>query len=204
MPSFYELAESVMFAESDSTMAFVKKDDRLEFIGKGRSAIVFKIKSTSKVLKVFHPSFSDLAKEEAQIYETLQGVSYYPTLYESGPNYLVIDYIQGYTLSECLSKGIKIVKGYVDEIDRALKVAREKGLNPSDIHLKNILLTADDKIVLIDVARFRQDKNCTQWDDLKKAFYAYYSRPIFPKKIPAPLQNLIAVCYRKKLLPALF
>ena len=82
------------------------KHEDLEFIGAGRSAFVFKIKATEKVIKVFFPPFTAVAKEEARIYRKLQGIDYFPSLYEAGENYLVIDYLSGNTFFDCLSKGI--------------------------------------------------------------------------------------------------
>lgn len=79
----------------------------------------------------------------------------------------------------------------------AIAWARKRGLNPSDIHLRNILLT-DSGVKLIDVARFLQDKSCRQWEDLKKAYYEKYLLPAFPKKIPERILNYIAAKYHKK------
>jgi predicted Ser/Thr protein kinase len=199
--SFSDLAQSVIYENRGSRIILNDKDQQLELIGEGRSAFAFKIKSTNKVLKVFFPSFHSLAKEEAEIYEILSDIPFYPKLYESGINYLVIDYIEGDTLFNCLRKGIKITQRNIDEIDYALMMARKRGLNPSDIHLRNIFLTPDGRIKLIDVARFRQNKKCTQWDDLKKAYARLYKNKLIPKKIPASFLNTIAYFYKKKLLP---
>ena len=79
----------------------------------------------------------------------------------------------------------------------ALHLARQEGLNPSDIHLRNLFLTLDKKVKIIDVARFRQVKNCIKWRDLKYAFYHYYKKRFFPKKIPAFILNIIAILYKK-------
>ncbi|RXT13705.1 protein kinase family protein [Ammoniphilus sp. CFH 90114] len=179
------------------------RDPSLQLIGEGRSAFVYRIQSTDKVVKIFFPSFTHLAKEEASIYQVLQGVRYYPELHETGPNYLVIDYIEGHTLFECLTKGIEITDKHTTEVDKALRLARAKGLNPSDIHLRNIMITTNDQIKLIDVARFRQSKECTQWDDLKVAFNRFYRLRFFPKKIPAFILNLIAALYKRNLLQTL-
>lgn len=175
-------------------------DPSLTLVGVGRSAYVFKLPQTNKAMKVFFPKFIHLTKEESEIYKILQHISYYPTIYEVGPNYLVIDYIEGSTLFECLTKGIHLSNEIVKEIDKALQLARQEGLNPSDIHLRNILLTPDKKVKIIDVARFRQTKDCMKWRDLKYAFYHYYKKRYFPKKIPAFVLNSIAALYKKELI----
>jgi predicted Ser/Thr protein kinase len=203
LKSFSELADSVKYSVKGSRVLLNDKDQSLETIGMGRSAFAFKIKSTDKVIKVFFPQYVHIAREEAEIYNILQGVPYYPALYESGKNYLVIDYIEGHTFFSCLEKGMPITTEHINEVDEALKLARKKGLNPSDVHLRNIFITTEGCVKMIDVARFRQSKTCRQWNDLKAAFYKIYARDLFPKKIPTFLLNLIALLYKKKLLPRL-
>jgi predicted Ser/Thr protein kinase len=201
--SFSELVESVKFSIRSSKVLLNDHDPNLELVGTGRSAFVFKIKYTDKVIKVFFPPFTKIASEEAEIYKVLEDIPFYPNLYDSGYNYLVIDYIEGNTLFNCLEKGYPITNENIREIDEALNLAIKKGLNPSDVHLRNIILTPEGSIRMIDVARFRQTKNCTQWEELKTAFHKLYNRRIFPKKIPTLLLNFIALLYKRKLLPSL-
>lgn len=197
---FQELAVSVKITSKKNKPKLLEYDPSLTLIGTGRSAYVFRISQTNKAMKVFFPKYTHIAREEAEIYKRLQHISYYPSLYETGVNYLVIDYIEGYTLFECLTKGIYISDEVVKEIDRAIQLARQEGLNPSDIHLRNLFLTRNKKVKLIDVARFRQTKDCNKWGDLKYAFYHYYKKRYFPKKIPSFILNIIAMLYKKELL----
>lgn len=199
MKLYHQLADSVKFSRSLNWTTLLEKDDRLEFIGAGRSAFAFRIKETNLVLKVFFPEFKRIAREEAETYRALPDHPYYPSLYGSGDNYIVIDYVQGLTLFDCLAQGVPINEETIGQIDEALKLARESGLNPSDIHLRNIILTKDGRIKIIDVARFKQTKNCTQWDDLKHAFYKFYRKRYFPKKIPVLIMNTIAALYKKRI-----
>ncbi|MEH7125471.1 protein kinase family protein [Bacillus sp. JJ1773] len=194
---FTNLAESVKMISTHNEQKLLDYDKSLTLIGKGRSAYVFRIQQSTKAIKVFFPDYTHLAKEEGEIYKSIQHIRYFPTLYEAGPNYLVIDYIDGHTIFECLTKGIPIFEEKVKEIDAALQLAREQGLNPSDIHLRNIIITSNNEIKIIDVARFRQSKLCTQWADLKEAFYRFYNKRYLPKKIPDFLLNGIAFIYKK-------
>jgi predicted Ser/Thr protein kinase len=203
MNQYEHLANSVIYSIRGSKAALVHKDSSLKLIGEGRSAFAFLIKGTDLVIKVFFPQFENIAAEEAGIYKQLTGNPFFPSLHEYGRNYLVMDYVRGKTLYQRLVNGLPISAGHIEEVDIALKLAREKGLNPSDIHLRNIIITPDDEIKLIDVARFRQTKECTQWEDLKNAFYKYYRHERFPKKMPEPAMNLIAFFYKKGLLPSI-
>jgi predicted Ser/Thr protein kinase len=179
----------------------ISHDDSLILVGTGRSAFVFRIKSSNKAIKIFFPTFSYLAAKEAEIYKTLQNIAYYPSIYETGLNYIVMDYIEGLTLFQCMSHGKIITPAHLKEIDYALSLASDQGLNPSDIHLRNIFITSTNEIRIIDVARFRQKKDCRQWADLKKAYNQFYRKRWFPKKIPATLLNIIAFLYKKGLIP---
>lgn len=203
MIRYGDLANSVVYMMKGSRVVLAEKDDRLRLIGEGRSAFAFRISGTDLVLKVFFPPFERIAAEEAEIYKELKGNPFFPTLYDSGCNYLVIDYVQGTTLFNCLVKGIPIASRHIKEVDDALQLAREKGLNPSDIHLRNIIVTPKGDVRLIDVARFRQTKKCSQWDDLKIAFYKFYKHKRFPKKVPEYAMNLVAFFYKKGLLPSI-
>ncbi|RFU62301.1 protein kinase family protein [Peribacillus saganii] len=198
MKPFLELAQSVKF---DSKGMLLSKDTCLRYIGRGRSAYVFRIGSTYLVMKVFLPERTREAKEEAEIYRILQKHPSYPALHGAGENYLVIDYIKGATMYQCLNSGMEIRDEHVQQVDQALESARRKGLNPSDIHLHNIIIIKNSqKIKVIDVARYRQQKECSQWEDIKKAYVKYYRHRYFPKKIPRFVLDAIAVSYKKNLL----
>ncbi len=199
MNTFQELAKTVIIRKKNRLISY---DDSLILVGTGRSAFVFRIKTTNKAIKVFFPDFIHIAKEEAAIYKALQDITYFPSIYDSGLNYIVMDYIDGQTLFECMTQGKLITSAHINEIDYALSLASNLALNPSDIHLRNIFITSNDEIIIIDVARFRQVKDCRQWDNLKKAYYQAYTRRFFAKKMPAPLLNIVAFLYKKGLLPS--
>lgn len=195
-----EYANSIVFEVKKASIHVMHHHQDLSLIGTGRSACVFKIKDTNRVIKVFPKEFAHIAKEEADIYSMLTDIHYFPTIYETGPNYLTMDYIKGETLFQCVNKGILIGEEHINVVDDILTEVRKRGLNPSDIHLRNIMITPDDQIKMIDVARFKQKKQDTQWEDLKNAYYRFYQHPLFPKSLPAYLLNFIAALYKKKLI----
>lgn len=203
MSEVKRLAESIQYHEEKRFHKLAYKPAELELCGKGRSAYVFLYKKDGKkmALKVFFPSYQHIARKEAAIYEKLSGSSYYPEIYESGDQYILMEYIKGYTFYECLTKGIPIKKQMIEQVDDALEEAREKGLNPSDIHLRNLILTKEGRIRVIDVARFTQTKACHQWDDLKAA-YAYYQKPFSLKKHRVCGLKLLLICIKRTGCPA--
>ncbi|WP_096153945.1 MULTISPECIES: protein kinase family protein [Bacillus] len=197
MKTYEELANSVIYKIYGSTVRLLDKANELELVGKGRSAYAFKIKSTNLVIKVYFPTHREIGKEETTVYTMLKENPFFPTLHAYGENYIVIDYISGQTFFNCLIKGIPIKYKHILEVDMALKLVRGVGLNPSDVHLRNIILTKDGHVKLIDVARFRQRGECSQWEDLKKA-YKLYRRRFIPKQIPTFLLNSVAFIYKKR------
>lgn len=202
MDAYQKLASTVNII--DKTNRLLSYDDSLTLIGTGRSAYVFRIKESNQAIKIFFPEFRHIANEETEIYLKLKGISYFPTIYAFGENYIVMDYIEGRTLFECVNDGVAIKESHVQEIDHALALAAERGLNPSDIHLRNLFITTNDEVKLIDVARFNQTKNCSQWNDLKYVYHRFYSKRMFPKKIPTVILNIFAYFYRKPIITKAF
>ncbi|MCY8035062.1 protein kinase domain-containing protein [Bacillus sonorensis] len=192
-------AEAVIYNTKKRFNKLVKKPAEIELIGKGRSAYVFKLTDQGRemALKVFFPEFRKTAEKEAEIYKKLSDSSYYPDIYETGHSYILMEYIQGHTFYECLNKGIPIQDDMIKEVDRALNDARRRGLNPSDIHLRNLILTPSGQIKVIDVARFLQTKECTQWDDLKTAYQIFYKKNGFPQKLPKLWMEMISFLYKR-------
>ncbi|MCF6410336.1 protein kinase family protein [Pseudalkalibacillus salsuginis] len=178
----------------------VRKPPEFTVIGKGRSAFVFRDERSHHAVKVFFDQFADLAKQEGDIYKKLGDCSYFPNIHEVGPNYIVMEYIEGNTFYECLQKGIPITDEMIKEVDEALDFARSVGLNPSDIHLRNLILTNEGMVKVIDVVRFTQNKKCRQWDDLKRGYHRYYKKS-FLKKIPKSIIELVALYYKKVVVP---
>ncbi|PID15286.1 serine/threonine protein kinase [Sporosarcina sp. P34] len=199
MSIYQELVESIVVNKKNRLIDF---HPSLQLAGTGRSAFVFRVKSSNKAIKVYFPNSVYIAKEEAEIYQTLKGIHYFPCIYETGANYVVMDYVEGDTLFDCMTNGRVITDAHIKEIDYALSLATDAGLNPSDIHLRNILITPDDRVMLIDVARYRQQKDCKQWSNLKKAHRQFYSKRFFWKKVPGPFLNGVAFLYKKGLIPS--
>ena len=98
MKSFSELAQSVKFGKSGRKTILLEQAEELQLIGRGRSAFVFRIKGSDKVLKVFFPPFGHIAGEESEIYRDLECMKLFPELHDYGENYLLIDLVEGDTL----------------------------------------------------------------------------------------------------------
>lgn len=176
-----------------STSAF------LEILGSGKRATVFKVKNEALAIKMFHPGRRNELLQEVRAYQALgERNPYFAHIHDFGEDYLVLDYIKGLTLADCLHYGIYIEEQVVLDVEESLDYARKRGLNPSDVHIRNILWDCDTKkITIIDLEGFVRVEKCVRWSKLKKVYYKCYTKSWFPKKWPLFLISLGGVLYRK-------
>jgi predicted Ser/Thr protein kinase len=162
-------------ANKENEPVLVKNSpDELQCIGIGTDAAVFRnMQVPSYAFKVFADDKKIKMVTEQQVYKQLGETHYFPTCFGSGSNYLVLSYEKGMTLYDCLIKGIHIPKQVIQDVEDARAFVYSKGLNPRDIHLKNILMH-ENRGKLIDVSEYRNPGNDMRWDYLKKGYDEYY------------------------------
>lgn len=169
----------------------------LEVIGNGKRATVFKVKNEKIALKIFHPDHLGEALKEIESYSLLKEENpYFVQMHGYGENYIVIDYVEGRTLSDCLVEGIEIPEEVIHKVDEAIEYARGKGLNPSDIHIKNVIWDGEN-LKVIDLEGFLRKGKCRRWRTIKRNYYQYYLKSWFPKKLPVGIINFSSNFYRK-------
>jgi serine/threonine protein kinase len=90
------------------------------------------------------------------------------TLYDVGPNYLVMELVEGETLAARLRKGQLphgLVREYGAAIARALRCAHDKGIVHRDLKPGNVMITKTGvKVLDFGLARFKQDETLTKTD----------------------------------------
>ncbi|MCH6268572.1 serine/threonine protein kinase, partial [Neobacillus citreus] len=126
-----------------------------------------------------------LKKKEVEkyVYEHLKGSRYFPQLYGSGINYIVLSFEEGVTFYDCLLQGIPITEQAIQDVEEAREYVRSQGLNPRDIHLKNILLQ-NGRGKVLDVSEYVKKGNDRRWEHLVWAYKNFYS---FISGIQVPL-----------------
>jgi hypothetical protein len=143
-------------------------------VGVGNTAAVFQPRNRQElVIKVFAESYEHICQEEASIYEQLGASPYFPRYYGRGDNFLVIEYRAGRNIYDCLLNGTFIPEQVIEDVEEAISYARRRGLNPADIHVKNVLVHEGHGF-LVDVSDYGQEQPCKRWESLKKAYYDYY------------------------------
>lgn len=171
----------------------------LEILGAGKRATVFKVKNEALAIKVFHPGHKEQLSQEVRAYQMLDIKNpYFAHLHDFGENYLVLDYVKGKTLADCLRMGTYIEEKVIAAVDEGLMYAKERGLNPSDVHIKNILWDEESgKTTIVDLEGFVRSGKCVRWDKLKNVYYKFYIKKWFPKKWALLFINLGGSLYRK-------
>lgn len=168
-----------------------------EFVGAGNYTAVFAHPEFPDwVVKVYAPGRPGLA-EEAEVYRRLGAHRAYSHCLHVGQNYLVLKRLRGVTFYDCLRRGIRIPEQAIREIDEALAYARSRGLNPSDVHAKNVMLS-DGHGLVADISDFGEPGSDTKWADLRRAYYRFYLPTLGRWPIPVPefLLNLTRKLYR--------
>ncbi|CAH2713202.1 hypothetical protein BACCIP111895_00337 [Neobacillus rhizosphaerae] len=154
-------------------------------IGSGNYAgVFFHQADPKKVVKVYGRNPKDL-KKEIEVYKRLGEHESYSTLYAYGDTYLVLKKIEGITLFDAVVNGVQIPKHVIEDIDKGLDYARTVGLNPFDVHGKNVVMF-EGRGYIVDVSDFYKQGYCRKWDDLKKAYYKIYRPYLYKHHLPIP------------------
>lgn len=170
-----ELSNLKVLSNGKNELVTVKgNSDKLECIGLGTDAAVYRFSDSPQyAFKVFSNDKLEKLEQENEVYLNLGQSEYFPVYYGRGMNFLVISFEKGLTLYECLLKGIHIPKQVIVDVDNGINYATERGLNPRDIHLKNILLQ-DGRAKLLDVSEYLNPGNDNRWEYLKEGYLEYY------------------------------
>ncbi|MEQ2527384.1 serine/threonine protein kinase [Bacillaceae bacterium CLA-AA-H227] len=169
------LKDIQVLSTKDNNPVIVKGfSEILKCVGIGTDAAVFQIEDDTRyVYKVFSEDKLETMEREKQVYEQLGESPFFPIYYGAGSNFLILSYEKGITLYDCLLKGVHIPKQVIWDVEAAREYAISKGLNPRDIHLKNILLH-EGRGKLLDVSEYLKEGNDHRWTYLKKGYEDYY------------------------------
>ena len=127
-----------------------------EPIGSGGMGAVFKAKDTrldrTVAIKILKREFSARFHREARAIAALNHPNIC-TLHEAGPNYLVMEFIEGETLAGVVKRGpipvgeaVKIAR----QIGAALQAAHERGIVHRDLKPANIRITQNGAVKVLD------------------------------------------------------
>jgi tetratricopeptide (TPR) repeat protein len=137
-------------------------------LGEGGMGEVFRAVDTrlgrAVAIKVLHDKFSDRFEREARAIAALNH-PHICTLHDVGPDYLVMEFIEGETLAERLKRGklsIQETLQYGGQIAGALAAAHAKGIVHRDLKPGNVMLTASGvKVLDFGLAKTAEDETIT-------------------------------------------
>lgn len=169
--------------DRNEPVVFSNVPDGLRCIGVGTDAAVFVYEGApAYAFKVYSDYAAGKKAVEAEIYERLRGLSYFPVYYGQGDGYIVLSREEGPTLQDCLLEGIIVPEQVIRDVDDAREAVRARGLNPRDIHLKNVLLQ-NGRAKLLDVSEYAKPGDDKRWEHLTWAYDVVYPS-IAGKRVP--------------------
>jgi hypothetical protein len=169
------LSKIKVFSNPNNEPVTISGDaDDIKCIGIGTDAAVFQsFSAPAYAFKLYAKDKVNKVKVEANVYQILGDSPFFSTCFASYHEYLVLSYEKGKTLFDCILQGIHIPEQVVNDVEVAREYVRNKGLNPRDIHLKNIILQ-NGRAKIIDVSEYTMPGNDFRWEHLKKGYEQYY------------------------------
>ena len=169
----------------------------LRVVGFGTDAVAVQHPARPDVVfKVYAAEKLRCLDDELESYRRLAGSRFFPACFGRGPSHLILSYERGPTLLECLVQGIPIGPDVIDEVEEARRQARQVGLFPKDIHLKNVLVQPSG-VKVLDLSRYVVPGDDAIWDHLVIGYRRLYPL-IRGRPVPMPVVDLVKQLYRAR------
>jgi len=168
-----------------------------QLLGAGNYAAVFSHPDyPQQVVKVYAPGLAGF-EEETEVYRRLGTHPAFSECLYAGANFSILKRLHGTTLYDGVQQGLSIPEQVIQDIDLALDYARTQGLNPFDVHGRNVMMS-EGRGFVVDVSDFLHPGTCPKWRHLKQAYYWLYCPIIRPLKlrISYSLLNVVRKSYR--------
>ncbi len=171
-------------------------DEKFQLIGCGCSSAVFRSKQFPFVaVKIYSHEFRKQLFNEIMAYKKTKGLKWFPRLFFYGKGYLAIDFIEGKSLYEHLIEGLEINEDVLQQVDEAIEAAKNRGLRPSDVHFKNVLVNAG-RVSLVDLSDYLTAVYVNRWSR-QKFFYKTIYKPFFRKvRIPKKVVDVFRKIFK--------
>ena len=171
----------------------------LRLLGRGTDAVAVQHPALPELAyKVYAPQTVGCLTDEYHAYSLLTGSPYFAACLGKGEFYLVLSYEPGPTLYDCLVEGIPIPERAMADVEAARTYARQVGLHPKDVHLKNVLLQGD-RACILDVSKYVVPGDEDRvWDALAQGYRRVY--PLLRgRRIPVWLIERVKRRYKVRL-----
>ncbi len=121
-----------------------------KLIGKGADGSVFQL-TADRCVKIFGNEQTKAL--ELNALQVGQSSPVIPRLYEDGPNYIIMEYVQGISLPQFLKKEKQLPEPIVEKILAMLVELKKVGFERLDTEVRHILFNEDMDIRVIDLKR---------------------------------------------------
>lgn len=171
----------------------------LRVLGNGTDAIVVQHPDDpERAYKVYAPETVGCLIDEYHAYQQLTGSPYFATCLGRGSFYLILSYEPGPTLYDCLVHGIEVPRQAMADVEAARIYARQVGLHPKDVHLKNVLLQGN-RARILDVSKYvAPGDDDPVWETLAEGYRHLYPL-IRGRRIPIWLIERVKRRYKTRI-----
>ena len=188
---------NVLSNPNNEPVTIIGEAESIKCVGVGTDAAVFQSGYVpAYAFKLYAKDKAAKVRMEESVYEKLGNSPFFSTCFGSYDNCLVLSYEEGKTLFDCILEGTHIPEQAIIDVEEAREYARSKGLNPRDIHLKNILLQ-NGRAKIIDVSEYTMAGNDFRWEHLKKGYEQYYHL-IDGKSVPIGVIETVRKWYNRR------
>lgn len=185
---------AVTSSDPEEAVRVLSVPEPWQLVGTGNyAAVLSHADYPEHVIKVYADGRSG-AVEEAEVYRRLGRHSGFSECSGSTNRFLILKKLDGATFYDCLRRGVRIPEQAIADIDEALHYARNQGLNPHDVHVKNVMLV-EGRGVVADVSDFLKADHCRMWDDFKQVYERMYKPWMLSS--PVPLSQSVLEALRK-------
>ncbi|MDQ0339020.1 putative Ser/Thr protein kinase [Caldalkalibacillus uzonensis] len=145
-----------VYKPSGGKVKVVKNPTPYELIGQGMQGAVFKL--SNKICVKIYPEKKHRIWEEEVLREA-QKSPFFPKLYDSGANYIVMEYVEGIPLGDYLKNKRTMPRELTKQIITLHKEMERLKFTDYDIYLRHFIVTNNKTIKVIDhVKSFKRNR----------------------------------------------
>jgi RIO-like serine/threonine protein kinase len=138
--------KSITVTKGEGTLE-INNPTKYPLIGHGSQGAVFKL-SENRCVKIYENELQ--AAMEAESLLAGKHLSFMPKVYETGSNYIVMDYFSGPTLKEYLKNSMYMSESMAKKLLSILKELKQAGYTMVDAPLRHIFVVGDEELKVID------------------------------------------------------
>lgn len=138
--------KSIIITQNSKKVSIKENPNNYEVIGNGEQGVVLKL-SPDRCVKLYtNSTYTNL---EEKVLRATSESRFFPKIYESGENYIVMEYLNGPSLEGFL-KNEELSEHIANEILLILKEMEKLGFSRIDCILRHIFIDAEGNLKVID------------------------------------------------------